>query len=75
MIRRMARKNRGPVIKPKLEPGVVVSGGQSTPPSSKQPTVAPPVATKSTSTGEALERWIDDGGKPATPPADRGDFV
>jgi hypothetical protein len=75
MIRRMARKNRGPVVKPKLEPGVVVSGGQSTPPSSKQPTVAPPVG-KATTT-EALERWSDDGGKPApaNPPADRGDFV
>ena len=73
MIRRMARKNRGPVVKPKTEPGMVASGGQSTPPSSKQPTVAPPVAKPNS---EALERWSDDGGKPATgTPADRGDFV
>lgn len=75
MIRRMARKNRGPVVKPKQpEAGMVVSGGQSTPPSSKQPTVAPAVGKPSTT--EALERWSDDGGKPATPPpVDRGDFV
>lgn len=79
MIRRMARKNRGPVAKPKTESpgvstGVAASGGQSTPPSSKQPTVAPAVGKAST--GEALERWSDDGGQqPKTPPIDRGDFL
>lgn len=78
MIRRMARKNRGPVAKPRTEstgPGMAASGGQSTPPSSKQHSVAPPVGKAST--GEALERWSDDGGKTpsTTPPADRGDFL
>jgi hypothetical protein len=77
MIRRMARKNRGPVAKPKTEStgtGLAASGGQSTPPSSKQHTVAPAVGK---STGEALERWSDDGGKQptTTPPVDRGDFL
>jgi hypothetical protein len=76
MIRRMARKNRGPLAKPKAEPAAMVgSGGQSTPPSSKQHSVAPPVGKPSTN--EALERWSDDGGKQPTntPPADRGDFL
>lgn len=75
MIRRMARKNRGPVARPKPteQPGLAASGGQSTPPSSKQHSVAPAVGKAST--GEALERWSDDGGKqPTTPPVDRGDF-
>jgi hypothetical protein len=73
MIRRMARKNRGPLSKPKAEStGLPASGGQSTPPSSKQPTVAPQVGKSN----EALERWSDDGGKPSnTPPVDRGDFL
>jgi hypothetical protein len=53
---------------------MVGSGGQSTPPSSKQHSVAPPVGKPATN--EALERWSDDGGKqPNTPPADRGDFL
>lgn len=75
MIRRMARKNRGPVAKPKVEPvPMAASGGQSTPPSSKQHSVAPPVGKAAS--GEALERWSDDGGKqPNTPPVDRGDFL
>jgi hypothetical protein len=73
MIRRMARKNRGPVAKPKTEQPTM-SGGVSTPPSSGQLSVAPPVKTPD------LERWTDDGGKqPNTPPVerdrDRGDFV
>jgi hypothetical protein len=73
MIRRMARKNRGPVAKPKAEPAAMVgSGGVSSPPSSGQHSVAPPVKP-----ADALERWSDDGGTQpnSTPPADRGDFV
>jgi hypothetical protein len=76
MIRRMARKNRGPVSRPRTEPagaGMVASGGVSTPPSSKQHSVAPAVGK---ATGEALERWSDDGGKqPTTPPVVGGDFL
>ena len=46
MIRRMSRKDRGPLPKAKqglssAAPSVAPSGGQSTPPSSGQPTVAP----------------------------------
>jgi hypothetical protein len=76
MIRRMARKNRGPLAKPKTETTAFVGGSaQSTPPSSKQPTVAPPMG-KAANNAEALERWSDDGGKqPNTPPVDRGDFL
>ena len=70
MIRRMARKNCGPVAKPKTE-SPTISGGVSTPPSSGQLSVAPAVKP-----ADALERWSDDGGKqPNTPPVDRGDFV